>query len=436
MFQVGMVEVEITPEENGVELAGYAPRNSTGVHDPIKAIAAVIDDGHTKVAICAVDIVNLKRFLSDAVKTRLAHDAGISPECMIFAATHTHSAPGLSRGNPLNQTWGKELEDKLAQAVTEADRRRRPARMGTGRGEINGIGRNRRDPENGPADPEFKVVRFDDTDGNPIGLIVNYACHATTLGLENRLITADYPGAVRDCIKNNLSGNLPVMFLNGACGDINPGGYSAESSAMGKIFAHRNFGQMKTYGELLGNAAMRIFGAISPETPAAIKTGSLDVQLPTKQLPPPEVAAKTAAAARENFEKVQAANPPEEEYRRAWLENFYAASEAANAKWLAENCQDGFLTLPVRAIAIGNTLLLAFSGELFTGIGLAIKTASPFEHTLIIGYAHCEGGYFPTAEALRQGQGYEVRESLVGPEAIERLIESGMQLAKQLSGKV
>ncbi len=432
IFLAGMSEVDITPKMDGLQLSGYAPRNSTGVHDPIKAYAAVFDDRRRKSAICVVDVVGLNKALVESAKIRAADKTAMTPDRIIIASTHTHSAPGLNTDNPLNQAWAVELEDNLVKAIIAADIDRRPAKIGIGGGEISGIGRNRRDPENGPADNEFKVVKIDDTDGNPIGMIVNYACHATTLGLENQLITADYPGAVRDYVQNGLSEKVPVMFLNGACGDVNPGGYSAEASAMGKLFSHRNFGQMEKYGEILGKAVLEISGKIVTEGPLDVQNGKIDVDMPAKQLPLPAVAEEAAKIAAEKFEKVKASNPSDEEFRAAWLENFYASSDADHAKQIFLNYPGGIIKNPVQGVAVGNMLFLALPGEIFTEIGLEIKEASPFEHTLIIGYANVKGGYFPTVKDLCGGEGYEVKEALIGPVAIERMTGWSKVLANRI----
>ena len=54
-----------------------------------------------------------------------------------------------------------------------------------------------------------------------IAAIVNFACHATVLFSTNMQISADYPGyAVRTV--QRIIGDVPVLFLNGACGDVNP----------------------------------------------------------------------------------------------------------------------------------------------------------------------------------------------------------------------
>jgi hypothetical protein len=54
-----------------------------------------------------------------------------------------------------------------------------------------------------------------------MAVLVNYACHPTTLGGGNRLISPDYVGAMRELVERE-TGGAPCLFLNGAAGDLAP----------------------------------------------------------------------------------------------------------------------------------------------------------------------------------------------------------------------
>lgn len=51
-------------------------------------------------------------------------------------------------------------------------------------------------------------------------VLVNYACHPTTLAWENHLISPDFVGSLRELVKGEIGGE--VMFLQGASGDLAP----------------------------------------------------------------------------------------------------------------------------------------------------------------------------------------------------------------------
>ncbi len=50
--------------------------------------------------------------------------------------------------------------------------------------------------------------------------IVNYGCHPTTLAWENRLISPDYIGALRETVERHTA--VPCLFLLSPCGDVGP----------------------------------------------------------------------------------------------------------------------------------------------------------------------------------------------------------------------
>jgi hypothetical protein len=62
-------------------------------------------------------------------------------------------------------------------------------------------------------------------------------------------------------------------------------------------------------------------------------------------------------------------------------------------------------------------------GEPFVGIGLAVKAASPFAHTLFSGYSNVGGSYIPMAEAYPAG-GYEVDITPYTPDAAQIVIRA------------
>src|SRR5438876_5532716 len=71
-----------------------------------------------------------------------------------------------------------------------------------------------------PADDTLLAGRVR-RDGHTDATIVNYACHPTTLGWENKLISPDYVGALRETVEQHTAG-APCIFLQGASGELAP----------------------------------------------------------------------------------------------------------------------------------------------------------------------------------------------------------------------
>src|SRR5262249_21150069 len=69
----------------------------------------------------------------------------------------------------------------------------------------------------GPIDPQVGVVAAWDLNGELLGCIVNFACHATT---SPGGISANWIYYMEEVIQGGLHSHAPVVFLQGACGDI------------------------------------------------------------------------------------------------------------------------------------------------------------------------------------------------------------------------
>jgi hypothetical protein len=112
---------------------------------------------------------------------------------VLVTAVHTHSGPPLIPTlSPPPHEWESSIIPKIAQAIHDAASQAVPARLGVGYG-VAYIGHNRlrRSRQGGvtwfeknwtgtptaPMDPTLAVLRLDDMSGNPIALLVNYACH-------------------------------------------------------------------------------------------------------------------------------------------------------------------------------------------------------------------------------------------------------------------
>ena len=104
---------------------------------------------------------------------------------------------------------------KLVGAAIWARELLQPARAGVGVGSVQGIGRNRNDPQEGAVDDQVIVVRVDDGDGQPLAVMMNYGCHPTVLGHQNLLFSADYPGAARQAL-NAIYPETVFLYTNGA----------------------------------------------------------------------------------------------------------------------------------------------------------------------------------------------------------------------------
>jgi neutral ceramidase len=281
-LQAGVAKVEITPSAFG-PMYGYANRKcgpANGKHDPLFAKTLVLATGEARLAIVTLDLGSM---VSENLKRDVSAKLGIP--VVLLAASHTHSGPNFlpSEGSVRGVTpptfepspYQVELEQKVFTAVERAASAMFPARLGIGRGSLQ-LGYNRlllRDDGRaralfdnleripyGPVDPEFTLLRVEDTSGSTRALVVHYACHAVVLGPTSCKWSADYPGAMQAKVEAGMPGTQ-CMFVQGGAGDINP----LFEGRTGR--EEEDFTTMQTMGELLGVEVLRSVNRIKETSP-------------------------------------------------------------------------------------------------------------------------------------------------------------------------
>lgn len=421
-MKVGAAHVDITPPL-GLPMDGYGARagGAVGTHDPLAARVLVAEgpDG-TAVGLVVADLLHIDTRLQAIIAERVLRSTGIPRERLQLVGTHTHSGPALTEPSEVERMIG----DRIGGAMERAWSERREAHAAVGVGRVEGIGANRR-PYGGPVDDRVTVARFDDEAGRPIATLVNYGCHPTTLGPNNLLYSADYPGVACRALDERLDG--VSIFTTGPQGDVNPGGYSPEGSMVGVVVPWRTFESAERYGRLVADCALEVHAKLIPAPADRIWGTSRVVELARKPLPDPSVARAAAAAAATAERAIRDAGLSDDAI-------YHAAAAAAYADLLAVQAADPDHDGPVRvrlsALGLGPLVHLGVQGELFVALGQLIRARLGDDHVCIA--ALCDGtvGYIPTVDAFDEG-GYEPNASVLLPGEGERLAEAFVALAEQ-----
>lgn len=371
-LMAGAAKTDITPQI-GTPLAGYGGRlgkPSTGVHDPTEARALVIDNGSTRIAFLSVDHLGFDHAMVERIRQIAREATGIQPDHVFVMSSHTHAGGGsyLEIFPALAGRYDAKVRDfyteRAAQALVEASRNLRPARIAIGAGEARGISRFRSSwPPNGPVDPEVGVVRVDSAEtGKPMAVLMNFAAHPTILGSKNFEFSADFVGYARAALERMLGGGVMAMFANGAQGTVAPNALNGKDE----------WERAENVGSILAAEVYKVVLMMRPQETLDIKLTRTPLQI--KPQPPPRFPAAIAF-------------PPQYETE-------------VNA--ISFDGRFAFVTIP---------------GELSSVLNFQVKERGKllgYEKTFLLGLTNDALGYILTEDEYRHGT-YESSISLFGP---------------------
>src|SRR5215471_6274935 len=287
-----VAKVEITPQI-GLPMYGYRNRSgpSQGVLDPLYARVLALEAGETRLAIVTLDLGEIfANHWLERLREAVRKSSRVS--YVLVAASHTHSGPAPQGDCPSKPVpaWETAALDNIAKAIDEAYGRLVPVQLGTGYGTAY-IGHNRlrvtadgratwfeRNPTRVPTfqvDPTVAVIRIDRTDGKPLAVLVNYACHPVVFRADNLQYSADYPGVMTKTVEEAFDGEPLCFFLQGGAGDINP--YFAVTPLAEDAVKLRDW-----TGEHLGQEAIRVAKNIKTQAAAQASLDFAEDLLPAR----------------------------------------------------------------------------------------------------------------------------------------------------------
>jgi len=442
--KVGLSKVDITPPLT-VPMAGFAarPLPATGVHDPLFARALVVSDAEpaaVTTVLVVLDVVSIPPAFAAEIRRRIEIELGVPTSAVMVATIHTHGGPATDeRGNESAEIrdYATTLCQRAVSSAIEAAQNLIPARMVLNFGDEPTVGKNRR-RQGGVIDPSVQTVRIEDTSGKVIGIFCSYACHPVTLGPDNRLITADYPGAVVRALEATYPDAI-ALFATGCAGQINTG-HRAEDSFSTQPNDVRTFAEMTRLGRAIAGAAVQAGehaagprGTPSATAPANIggtqvSAVTVSVEAPWLPVDEPDVfRTKALAWRREAAALATDTETAATERDRLLRSAVWAERTAASAP------HPRGVSLDVTAMRWGDIVIVGLPGEPFVEFALEIRRRSA-PNVVVIGYANGVPGYVPHRSAYPEG-GYEVTQAHIGygapaafaPEAGELLVEAALQ---------
>ena len=417
-LQAGIGRATITPPL-GTWLCGFAGREHgcDTVLDDLYATTLVLANDETSIAIITCDVCGLPTQQVVALRALIAERTGINPANVLINTSHTHSGPFTSIRDDMlahERAYCTTLIHAIAGTVELAQQSLEACRITHGAGSV-AVNVNRRllseagwagmgENLGGAIDRTVQLLRVDTSEGEPLAALVHYACHPVVIQPPSVAVSADFVGVARGLFE--AASGATMLFLQGACGNINPIGQRAEVDMQERLWG---------VGSAIGAEALKVYSLnglhmafaegepLAPTLGAAQETLTLDLHTPNE--PPAALSGRTPAL----------------------------------RYWTPPLVDGGRVEFEVQALRIGDVALVGGAGEVFIEIAQAVQERSPFDHTMYLGYTNGDVGYIPTAAAYSEG-GYEVDSAhfhyslpaAVAPDSAGRVVDTSVALLDSL----
>lgn len=415
---VGTASLDITPELP-IRLSGYAsrPDEANRVVAPLTARALAIGgDEAGPVVLVVAEVIALDETLSDAVVAGIRARHAIPRERIAVCVTHQHTGPAIrgtlpfmfSRDLPVAELaridrYADRLRERLVAVALAALANRRPAALGWAEGQV-GFAVNRRRivdgkaagytaQPGGPVDHTLPVLRAAEGTGTVRAVLVNYACHCTTLKGGENVVHPDWAGEAARQIEAANPGAIALVAIGcGADSDPQPRGLP-EAANHGRTIAAEvarvMTGAMRPLGRVTAAAYRRLEIPLDHAVTRAELEGRLRGGVPV------------AYAARQFLARLDAAQP-----------------------------LPVGIAYPVQAWSFGAELAMVFlGGEVVADYALRLKRELGAGRVWVNAYANHVPCYIPSRRILAEG-GYEAEQAMdfyglptrLAPDVEERIV--------------
>lgn len=442
---------------------------STGIHDRLFADAMVFaplkGDKSARQVVVTMDHCLLWATEMADLRAAVCDETGLPSEQVLFTFSHTHAAGlmGYERvglpGGDLIPEYLSAIASKLSEIILNAVKRLQPCCLTyvTGRCSL-AANRDFWDAQSnqyvcgynpaGQADDTVMVARVTDSSGNPKAVIVNYACHPTTLAWQNTLISPDFIQSLRLVVEDTVGGDVACVFLQGASGDLGPRvGFVGDTRQ-----AERN-------GRQLGYAVLSALEACDPPETTFTYEGPVisgatigvwnhrpltDQQKEQKQVwqrlqrtieldyRDDLITVEQCAAEREQWQQTEQqalseGREQEAKDARAIVERL--TRKLHRLKQLPEGKRFPF---PINVWRIGDGVWVAVEGEHYQDLQLRLREQFPNLALFVVTLANgSRCSYLPPADSYGKGI-YQETVSILAPGCLERVIESVSDAIRQL----
>lgn len=265
------------------------------------------------------------------------------------------------------------------------------------------------------------VVR--DKDGGFLATLVNYACHPTTFAHENKLLSPDYIGSMREVVEEYTG--CPCLFLQGASGDLAPKHQYVADPAI-----------VDGHGRRLGHAVIATIESVPQNDFHLVFEGSLisgaplALWKPRKKEPDYRMTAMVLRI-EVNYKELPALEELTQEYEQC--ENRVLKDrlwrKMNTQKVIGEKKND---TIPIWIWKLGKSIVVAQANEAYSVIQERLRAAFPNQNISFINIANGYVGYLPPADLYDKDM-YAVWQTPYAKGSLEKVIDQTIQAIQTLN---
>lgn len=425
-LKIGFGSAEITPN---CPMPGYKgnriqlpPEGEPG----LECIAAFINLREELIGLVAIDTPFLSRefILRVREEVRLSEDSRAA-RAIIIAATHTHSAPPLApsflSGPAPDPIYQDEVVTGVLAALRQAKSNLAPARVKAGIAKSPGFEFNRRyirkdgrvvmalsnDVEEGlepcgPLDREIPFWWFESISGEPFGVIFSYPSHNNAA--RSSFFSPDISGYSRRAFRESVGGSFIGLMLQGACGDV--AWIDPKGEKKGGIEHAKKIGT-------------KLAQTILDSAKQCSSMSTVNLNYLNKVLLVPDRAPEESSYCDDGC---RGSTIKDMELQRKRYEPEKKAVEIRGPT----SC-----VVEINALILGDSALVTNPGELFSALGIEIRSRSSHKVTMVGELANGYVGYIPAEEDFQEG-GYETHRTVFTSRLVKNagriIVESSLEL--------
>lgn len=407
-LRCALFHVDVSPPIGHALCGGLVPR-ATGLRDPLYARGIILDDGRTRVVLCAVDYCAITDTAHRQATLALAKGAKVPPSNVALHTVHQHDAPYIQLDaepllrkhgiGQLDTKWWAGIVQKLGEAAAKAAKRLQPiTSIGVGEARVSGCASNRRlvgpngkihamrlsmetDPKLqawpvGLIDPLLRTITL--WRGSRLVATLNYYANHPQSAYTRGLISADTIGEALRRTHEKFPSAFH-MYFNGCGGNLTYGKYATKDLE----------GNIRTFGARIADGIARAIQNSESKraAPGDLRWRNRSVTLPFRvQLSATEAKRRLASSKEKLPLRVLA----------AWSLTTRRRSRRVPR-------------ITVQSLQLGPARVIHLPSEVFVEYQLYAQSMRPEEFVAIAAYGDGKMFYLPTAKAFAEG-GYEVCE--------------------------